>query len=139
VSGGGDVSSQGENPIVVSKQLLHSSIFPRSQKRFGARYLGASPSSQLLCQKRAFAPSPRETVVEKLNRRWLTSLQGRSIPAQGLESSVQSLDKPFPLMFQVISKLLPLFSLLSSGIPKSGHNILEKKVSHRINKTECFH
>ena len=61
-----------------------------SWKRLGAKYLGACPSNQLLCQNRAFAPSPKLIVVEELNNRQSMSLQGRSIPTQGLESSIQS-------------------------------------------------
>ena len=59
-------------------------------KRFGAKYLGASPSSQLLCQKLAFTPSPMVTMVEALNNSRSTWLQGRSIPVHGLDSSVHS-------------------------------------------------
>jgi hypothetical protein len=61
-----------------------------SWNKFGATYLGASPSSQLWCQKRAFAPSPHVIVIDELKRRRSTSLQGSSDPSQGFDSSTHS-------------------------------------------------
>ena len=61
-----------------------------SRNRFGARYLGASLSNQLWCQKRVFAPSPKEILIEALKRRRSTSLHGSSEPSHGLESSIHS-------------------------------------------------
>jgi hypothetical protein len=55
-----------------------------------ARCLGASLSSQLLCQKRAFSPLPIVTFVDASKSSRSRTLQGNSAPAQGLESSTQS-------------------------------------------------
>ena len=56
----------------------------------GAKYLGASPSSQLWCQKRALLPFPIVTVVEELKRRRSVLLHGTSVPTHGFESSTHS-------------------------------------------------
>lgn len=61
-----------------------------SRNKFGARFLGDSPSSQLWCQKRVFAPSPKVILVEELKSRRSTSLHGSSEPIHGLESSTHS-------------------------------------------------
>ena len=76
----------------------------------GANYLGISPYSQLLCQKRAFAPSLTVILVDRLKSSRLVSLQGRSVPAQGLDSSTQSCQSHRK------RRALPKFS--KSGIPK---------------------
>jgi len=81
-----------------------------SYKRLGAKYLGACPSNQLLCHNRAFASSPKLIVVEELNNRQSMPLQGRSIPTQGLESSVQSCHNQCNLRARP--------NLLRSGTPK---------------------
>jgi len=82
-------------PLSERIQLLFQSSCCRifletSRNRFGARYLGASPSNQLWCQKRVFAPSPKEILIEALKRRRSTSVHGSSEPSHGLESSTHS-------------------------------------------------
>jgi hypothetical protein len=61
-----------------------------SSKSYGARFLGASPSSQLWCQNCAFVPFPTVTMVDALNNNLSVGLQGNSEPAHGLEGSTQS-------------------------------------------------
>jgi len=60
------------------------------RNKFGARYLGACPSSQLWCQNLVFAPSPKVIMIEELKRRRSSSEHGSSEPFQGLESSTHS-------------------------------------------------
>ena len=57
-----------------------------SMNMCGAKYLGASPSNQLWCQKRALLPLPIVTVVEELKRSRSASLHGTPNPTQGLGS-----------------------------------------------------
>ena len=58
-----------------------------SSKRCGARFLGASLSSQAWCQNLVFFPLPIVMVVDALNKRRSISVQGISRPAQGLFSA----------------------------------------------------
>ena len=60
------------------------------QNKFGAKYLGACPSSQFWCQKLVFAPSPKVIMIEELKRRRSSSEHGSLEPFQGLESSTHS-------------------------------------------------
>ena len=80
------------------------------RNKFGARYLGASPSSQLLCQNLVFAPSPKVIMIEELKRRRSTSVHGSSEPIQGLEISTHSC--------QSQRNLRALPNLSRSGTPK---------------------
>ena len=84
-------------------------FLPINSNKCGAKFLGASPSSQLSCQNRALAPSPIVIVVESLKRRRSSLLQGSLEPAHGLESSVHSYQS------QRIRRALPNFS--GSSIP----------------------
>ena len=65
-----------------------------SSKRCGARFLGASPSSQAWCQNLVFFPLPIVMVVDALNKRRSISVQGISRPAQGLFSVCHSYHIP---------------------------------------------
>jgi hypothetical protein len=53
-----------------------------SSMRYGARFLVASPSSQLWCQNYDFILFPIVTMVEALNSNLLVDLQGKSDLAQ---------------------------------------------------------
>ena len=81
-----------------------------SRNKFGAKYLGASPSSQLWCQNLVFAPSPKVIMIDELKRRRSTSVHGSSEPIQGLESSTHSCQS------QRNRRALP--NLSRSGTPK---------------------
>ena len=86
-----------------------------NQNRFGARYLGASPSNQLWCQKRVFAPSPKKNLIEALKRRRSTSLHGSSEPSHGFESSTHSCHR------QRNRRALP--NLSRSGTPRAPRSL----------------
>ena len=77
--------------IVVPELLLHVRfVLETRRNKFGARYLGACPSSQLCCQNLVFAPSPKDIMIEELKRRQSSSEHGSSEPLQALDSSTQS-------------------------------------------------
>jgi hypothetical protein len=78
--------------------------------RLGAKWHGASPSSQASCQKRHLWPSPTTTLVEVVKSAWSVPSVGVSMPAQGLVSSTHSCHN------QRRCKALP--NLSRSGIPK---------------------
>jgi hypothetical protein len=78
--------------------------------RLGAKWHGASPSSQASCQKRHLWPSPTTTLVEVVKSARSVSSVGVSMPAQGLVSSTHSCHN------QRRRKSLP--NLSRSGIPK---------------------
>jgi hypothetical protein len=92
--------SSNANVILIRSDLIQlpllsswwTDLFLRraSMSRCGARYLGASLSSQLWCQKHALLPLPIVTVVEALKRRRSVSLHGTSVPTQGFGSSPHS-------------------------------------------------
>jgi hypothetical protein len=82
-----------------------------SSKRWGARYLGASPSSQLWCQKHALLPFPIVVVIEALKSKWSRSLCGSVILTQGFESWTHSCHN------QRRHKVLPNFSKFGTPNP----------------------
>ena len=96
-------------PLLRSSRWIDLFLHLTNSNKLGARCFGASPSSQLSCQKRAFCPSPIVTVVDALKSARSRSLQGSSIPAQGLEVSTQSCHSHL--------KRNALLNLLRSGIP----------------------
>ena len=61
-----------------------------SWKRWDAKFLGASPSSPLLCQKRVFCPSPTMTMIDAWKSSLSALLQGRSDPTHGLDLCTHS-------------------------------------------------
>lgn len=81
----GRIHTLFQTPFSTSLFLLFT-----SSKKCGAKFLGASPSSQLCYPNRAFFPFPTETKVDALKRSWSPSLQGTSVPTQGLELSTHS-------------------------------------------------
>ena len=85
-------------------------VLETRRNKFGARYLGACPWSQLWCQNLVFAPSPKDIMIEELKRRRSTSLQGSSDPSHGFDSSTHSCHS------QRRRRALP--NLSRSGTPK---------------------
>jgi hypothetical protein len=85
VDGGGDPASKGVYPPIVWKFLLDRIVLLTISNRCTAKFLRASPSSQLLCQKQTFAPTPIVIVVDELKSSRSVSLQGSSDPAHGLD------------------------------------------------------
>ena len=61
-----------------------------SSKSCGARFRGASPSSQAWCQNLVFLPLPIVMVVDALKKKRSISVHGISRPDQGLLSALHS-------------------------------------------------
>ena len=103
-------------PSMCTQLLFRSSccivrfLLETRRNKFGARYLGACPSSQLWCQNLVFAPSPKVIMIEELKRRRSSSEHGSSEPLQDLESSTHSCQS------QRNRRALP--NLSRSGTPK---------------------